>query len=506
MAITTTGCSSTTACAEGTPVQFNLQGTGTMYEGPYRLSPCDSVTWDFGDGTTEKLPDGTAAQTHTWAVAGNYTVTAIVKNVFGTRPVSSSFVVASKPSTIVWTQVPPVLETAGSLSIPFRRTGNTERRVSAVLAIKPDLTWLEPSLRQASIAIVFEPGETEQVITLPLYDNHLYDGTRSLESTMHLVQPAGGTFLQRSTVTILDNEPRPTLTCDAISVVEGHDGLRRAAIPCRLSAPLATSLNLYGTLWRISGDSPAPAADGTQIAAGLLSGMITFNVFGDRLPERSEQYRLSIGPYGNEWSPIEGPPATITVLNDDAGLTTTRSRVDLGERIELTLFPGTQYETPTKFSVLSSNVSAVKVPETVVVEPRTDAVTFFADAVGEGDADISSWTDAGRVTTHLRVNQPAAIIVSAHAMTIANGATATLRISLSPARSTPLLVRLVSDPRIVSVPAEAIIPPGGEVAIDVRAVGVGGTAIGVTTHAEAVAGSSVLVDVVPASRKRRSAR
>ncbi|HVG24126.1 MAG TPA: hypothetical protein VND45_08245 [Thermoanaerobaculia bacterium] len=68
------------------------------------------------------------------------------------------------------------------------------------------------------------------------------------------------------------------------------------------------------------------------------------------------------------------------------------------------------------------------------------------------------------------------------------------------------MVRLTSDPRILRVPAEATIPPSGEIAIEVRGVGVGGAAIGVTSDAAAVAGASVLVDVVPPSRKRRSVR
>src|ERR1041384_8313755 len=56
------------SCANG-PVSFEVvwRGAGGFPPGkyfpPYQVQPCDSVTWDFGDGTTETVA-GSARVTH----------------------------------------------------------------------------------------------------------------------------------------------------------------------------------------------------------------------------------------------------------------------------------------------------------------------------------------------------------------------------------------------------------------------------------------------------------
>src|SRR5215212_4699335 len=45
----------------------------------YTIQPCDTITWDFGDGTTESVT-GRASVTHDFPVPENYTIRATVTN------------------------------------------------------------------------------------------------------------------------------------------------------------------------------------------------------------------------------------------------------------------------------------------------------------------------------------------------------------------------------------------------------------------------------------------
>src|SRR5438132_13268928 len=79
-----TNCSSSFyggTCALAQPVEFTASYVG--YGDP--AQPCDVITWNYGDGTTETKPAGVMTGTHSYATAGPYPITMTVTNSLGSR-------------------------------------------------------------------------------------------------------------------------------------------------------------------------------------------------------------------------------------------------------------------------------------------------------------------------------------------------------------------------------------------------------------------------------------
>jgi hypothetical protein len=498
------------ACPHGTPVQLGLEPQMSGVQPPrvyyYELQPCDEVTWDFGDGSPlQKAPLGTAAITHTWAVPGNYTISATVRNEAGSYTHTIDRVIASDPSTVSWPTMKPIAETAGSVSIQLTRKGGLANQVSLAVRVAPPWYWPEPAIAPVTIPIVFQPGETTHVVTLPVRDNALYDGLRHAQ--INLVEPEGGLFLQNGWLQIIDDDPQPTLTCHDVSVREGDAGRTRVTIPCTLSAPLGSYLNLYGSLNDVTADRKDYSwnSRGTQIVGGQLSGTMAFDVYGDTEIERNERLTLRLA-YFNEWEPLTAPPATITILNDDAELRPSRRRAGIGEQVELRLVPGESFEQPIALPLRASDPSVLALPASVLLPAGAEEVTFIAETLAEGAATIEVDLGTRIVAADLMVHEARAVVASDTSLTLPNGGTQIIALSLTPASIAPVTVNLTADAKIVNVPASATIPPGGTVDVAVRGTGTGYTAIGVTSAADGVAGTSVLVDVTQGRRRRSSSR
>lgn len=513
MVLTISGCE--TACPDSTALELDLVPTQLGMQRPayYELQGCDEVTWDFGDGSAPvTAPAGTANVTHTWSVPGNYMVTATVKNALGIMTYTSGpRVFASDPAKLSWPRLPNISEGAGTLSIPVRRTGNLSRTVSARLVVNPTAAFLEPALAKAEYPLVFAPGETEHVITLPLHDNHLFDGPRDMGWQVLIGYEQGGVITENGSLTILDNEVQPNLWCDDLSVKEGDRGKTRVAVSCRLSAPLSFHVQLDA--WLMEGTATKGDfyeyidyyTTAGKIAPGKLTGQILLDVLGDTQIEPEEQFKVFLKDLSWNWYGYKDHSSTLTILNDDAALTADRRVVEVGEPIVFTLVLGEQYDVPTEILLRSSDPSSVAVPESVTVTPGAHTVTFSAETLGPGASSVTAMLGTRTLSVDVVVERPAALIVTHRELTLANGTTSSVGVTLSPAQTVPVVVRLTADARIVSVPAQVTIPPGGSATFEARATGVGATAIGVTTDLGAITGSSVLVDVV-AAKRRRSAR
>jgi PKD repeat protein len=501
------------ACPHGASVQMYVLGiappAGRPYEPPYEIQSCDELTWDFGDGSPQVVRIGQPSVTHHWTAPGNYVVTVTVRNEKGSVSVRRSGVIASTVARIGMKEA-RVVETAPSATLTFVRTGETGRRVSATFRTDVDPYGASPVLHAGSTEVVFESGEVEKTIELPLYDNQLYDCERL--ANMNWAGAAGGAVLTgyRPALWIEDDEPRPTILAGDVSVEEGDRGRTRVTIPVHLSGPLGTYINLYGALH--DGTARAPEdyhwdTEGTQIRAGDLTGVVEFDVLGDTQAELDERLTFSIGPYGGlPSSPARGPAATITILNDDAALTPRRQSGLLGEVLPLTLYPGGHSAQPRTVVVRSSDPSAVAVPLTLTIPAGADVVPFEASLLGEALATIDVDLGERIATAHVDAAARRIVVADPHALRIAEGAVASVTVSLVPPRDTPLTVTLTGNPDTIAMPDSVTIPAGGEAAFEVRGVSAGGASIGITSPANGLIGTAVMVDVTPPGKRRRAVR
>lgn len=506
-------CGGQSGCPHGVPVQMKLVDAPFPVQPPfpprYQLQSCDTVTWDFGDGSPpQQVTGGSPDVQHTWSAPGNYLIEATVTNALGSTTFSMPRVVSSQPSWIEWPVLPAISETQPNVSIPVRRTGSTAHRVSATLNAWSPAYQPEPAIAPVSVPLVFEPGQTEHLVTLPLHDNKLFDGRRG--ANLFLGDAAGGAFLKNGWMEILDDEPQPTLVCDDVRIPEGDSGRTRVRIPCRLSAPLGTYLNLHGALWSrtATDDDYHWNSSGTQIVSGQLTGTVEFDVFGDTEIERDEQLQFTNGPYGlggRAWEPLSGPPATITIVNDEAVLTPPRHRAGVGDRLELTLHPGRYFDAPASIALRASDPSVLRIPASLAVAPGQDAIPFTVELLAEGRSRVEVELDGRVIAADIDVHAWRTVVAGAKSLVVANGGKTTVTFSMSPPQSVPIGLHLTGDPKVVALPPFVTIPAGGEATVEIRGTGVGHTSIGASSPADGVVGTAVLVDVVPA-RKQRAVR
>jgi uncharacterized protein YjdB len=209
-----TNCSSNFyggTCALAQPVEFTASYLG--YGDP--AQPCDVITWNYGDGTTETKPAGVMTGTHTYATAGNYQITMTVTNSLGSR----NFFYYSLPYIAVadgYFQLyssccssPPVNE-GQPASFTVQRTASAGP-ASVQYATSNGSAVAGVNYAATSGTVTFAAGEVQKTVTVPTIDDGVYKPDTYFRMT--LSNPSGG-FLLRNyelTQTITDIDPRPLL-------------------------------------------------------------------------------------------------------------------------------------------------------------------------------------------------------------------------------------------------------------------------------------------------------
>lgn len=461
---------------------------------PYEIQPCDQLSWNFGDGSPQTIRTGVGSVSHSWTAPGNYTVRLTIANSLGSMTLDRPVVIG--PVSVISLNAATGHEGNASMTVPFQRTGDTTRRVSARFRVRPSGNFLASAIGSHDINVVFEPGETAKSITLPLADNHFYDGPRNVFASLDA--PSGGArfpegLSSSGTIRIEDDEPRPALSFDEEwTIAEGDSGDSVLMIPVRLSGAVGHSYILGA---EVVGGSASYSSDydvqfDARFVAGSDSGAVRFRILNDIVPEPTEDVLLRIG---------DAPrPARVTIFDNDE---TVRPRVasgNVGERVMLTYH--TQPSPATRTVPLrSSNPAVARVAATLTIPANEYSIPIKVSLLAEGDAAI---TVADAFTAMVTVRQPRAVTVSESSLRIVSGGTKTFSLTLAPPHSGPVVVRLIADERIASVPETVTVPPGAAVDVPVRGVSAGQCTIAVSAPGEAITGAAIGVEVTPAQKRR----
>ena len=327
-------CGNSSACPNA-PLVLRLQPLSSggfppaEYDPGYTIQACDTIEWDFGDGTTQTVA-GSAEVTHTYAEPGNYDIGVRITNSLGeaSASVATSLAVADAPSRVEF--ITPgagqpfpcsncVLahEGDGFADITLRRSLDLSRQITVrVRALSP-----RQGDQNVEESISFGPGEVEKIFRVPIPDDEAYSGPRWFP--LHFLSLSGGVLVQNTTgqsLLVADDEPRPVCSIGAgVAVVEGDNGRTSFSVPVHLSAPLANDVAVAvfyihqtavendfvrgGTLW---------------LRAGQTSFAVTGWIAGDRVVEEDETFIVRLFPLHTNGDPsFDQTDATITILNDD---------------------------------------------------------------------------------------------------------------------------------------------------------------------------------------------
>ncbi|HEV7484785.1 MAG TPA: PKD domain-containing protein [Thermoanaerobaculia bacterium] len=427
--VSSPSCSADAGCPNG-PVTLILAPLPSGFFPPsvfdpgYTISPCDTVTWDFGDGTTQSLI-GTDQVTHDYPLPGNYVMRATVTNALGSKTTvnpNGAAVIATSPSRLsfstgtgkypggVCENCIVVREDNGPLTITVLRSLDLSRSISTE-AVVTDYATLKTVVRAT---LSFGPGETLKNFTMPIADDQLYTGS-SRYFYLSLGNTSGGTLTMMNTswqpsVTVVDDDSPPTLSIEsAAAVAEGDSGLTRFEIPVHLSAPMG--VGCYALVFfdaGTAGNSDFEAGGGANIEAGKTSGVVIGWVRGNTLPELDKSFRVRLEPPYTNADPLFGVTrSTVTIINDDAALYPAQTSAASNTPIKLTLDIGSPYLTPVTAVFTSSAPNIVPTPAPVSIPAGVTTATIVVTPRGEGRVQISAAVPA-RTTQPATINVPAA--------------------------------------------------------------------------------------------------
>jgi hypothetical protein len=162
--------------------------------------------------------------------------------------------------------------------------------------------------------LIFPPETTSQTITVPIIGNERYEAPRSF--SVVLSNPVKGRMgTAATTITIVENDPLPTLTLADFSVGEG---VGTAVFTATLSHPSAFPVTVnYATAsgTATSGADFASTSGTLTFPANSTSQAILVPIVDDVIDELDETFTINLSNIGNAF--LGNSQATMTILDND---------------------------------------------------------------------------------------------------------------------------------------------------------------------------------------------
>jgi peptidoglycan/xylan/chitin deacetylase (PgdA/CDA1 family) len=314
--------------------------------------------------------------------------------------------------------------------VPVARIGDTELKEGAAGTTSTaylTVTLSEPTSRSVSFAyttangtavagedyvaksgtLTFAVGQTTKRISVKVQGDDLDEFDERF--TIELSKPGGATISRTTgTVTVLDDDPAPTVRIEDLSVTEGPAGATTTVkVPVRLSAKSGKTVTVgFTTRDRTAtAGSDYTAVSGTlTFSPGQTSKTVTVSVRGDDLDEPNEAFTVVLrDPHRTS---ISRGTATVTIVDDDpapsvgiedmsvtegpAGTpTTVKVPVRLSAQSGKTVTVG--YTTQDGTATAGSDYTATSGTLTFSPGQRTRyvEVTIVGDGVHEGDESLT---------------------------------------------------------------------------------------------------------------------
>jgi hypothetical protein len=328
-------CNAGAPCVEKTPVHFSIgPPTGTCYIPlygpckwvPYPIDACDTLTWDFGDGTLPVVVRGSGDVEHVFDRPGNYDFTIGVRNAVGRGTIyGSTYICAGPPVFLRFaSKIYEVAEDAGSVAVTLERSGD----VSSAFAIQYESLAGSGKIEPLSMTVSFAAGETTRTIVQRVIDDGAFTGDRDdyvgIRSDGAAVTESGSTAV--ANVRVLEDEPGPRLTIDDVTAPEG-DGEHVIDVPLHLTMPASDRVYLNCT------PRDGTAHEGVDFRLvdysvifepGQSSAACRMRILGNRFAEPDKTFTVSADPVLGPVS-VKRRTALCTLINDDTGVARRRA-------------------------------------------------------------------------------------------------------------------------------------------------------------------------------------
>ena len=210
------------------------------------------------------------------------------------------------------------LENDGKFDISVTRTGGSTGNVTVDYATADGTATAPQDYTSMSGTLVFNDGETSKLISIPIIDDNIPEGSQFL--TISLSNPTGGAVLgniKKAQLSIQDND-YPTLSISDVSQAEGNSGTTAFTFTVTSSDAITNDVSVkYST-------ADGTAATGTDyqtnsgtvtIPAGQKTASVTVLVQGDTTAEVDETFFVNLASPDN--AVIGKAKGMGTILNDD---------------------------------------------------------------------------------------------------------------------------------------------------------------------------------------------
>jgi len=206
-------------------------------------------------------------------------------------------------------------------TITIVRTGGDAGPAGATLTLTGGTATLSEDYSGATFSVLFADGETSKLVLVPIVDDQL--GEQEETVTLRLGDPTDGVRLDSSAtaaLTIVDNDPTPSLSVDDVTLMEGSGGTTSFVFTVTLSPPSGQQVTVMAQtgddLALAPGDYAAVGATMLTFAPTVTSQTFTVQVVGDALNESNETFLVTLSrPRSAE---IADPQRVGTILNDDS--------------------------------------------------------------------------------------------------------------------------------------------------------------------------------------------
>jgi PKD repeat protein len=474
---------------------------------PYQIQACDTVAWNFGDGTTATMIGNGFIQ-HTYAAGGSYRATATITNSLGTAPVVSfnPIVVGLNPPVYVELTNAnlTVPENAGAMTFNLVRSGDLSNATTVHYVQPPPGAPASTRVETVAADITFSPGETAKSFSLQVHDDHVYSG--NLNGAVLLTSSDGTLFRSNGQTgssagagfTIAEDDPQPTASIADARALEGIAAQKYAELVVTMSAPMGVPVQFLGFVEDGTAKAGADYVRGSTtciIDAGQTSCALHVLIVDDDVPEPDETFTLTAEQRVGEPGPaFTRRTAAFTIVNDDAALTPSTSRVAAGAEVALRLDVGQPQPLPLTVFLQSLSPEVVDVPPSVTIPAGQSSASFTAHAAAAGRSRVTAAVPGMTAPPALvTVVDAVTIVAQPAALALRPGSDGAVAVSLHPPRGgLQFLTATSTRSDVATVPDTLTIPAGGTAALPVHAVANGVATIAISTPD----GFTLAIDVV----------
>ena len=334
-------CNAGTPCLQNTPIRFSVAPRAgscyiPLYPGPcpapYVIDSCDTLTWDFGDGTPAAVVQGNAAIEHVFPKSGSFNVQVDIRSNAGVGTVRGfAYVCANPPSYVRFSQpVYDAAENSGSVTVTLERSGDLSRAFDLDYTTFPN--WpagdFVRNLEPLAMKVSFAPGQTTKTITHRVQDDNVFggDSDHSIGVVSDGAAVMDGGSVTTAVIHIKDDESGAALTIDDVTVPEGN-AEHTIDFPLHLSRPVTERV----LVWCVPHDGTARAGtdfylrgSAATFEPGEISAACQVTIIGNSVFEPAKTFTVSTDPVQGPVTVMKGT-AIATLIDDDEALLPSQS-------------------------------------------------------------------------------------------------------------------------------------------------------------------------------------